>query len=79
LDNTLRRTDEAPHVTVGCKTFSGIKGEVYSYRVSENGMLRKIFGPDGDEVAGDCRKLHTEKLYDFHSPSRTGKKAKEIP
>jgi hypothetical protein len=22
-------------------------------------MLREIFGPDGDEVAGDWRKLHT--------------------
>ena len=54
LDNTLRRTtDETPHVTVGCETFSGIKRQEYSYRVSENGMLRKIFGPNEDEVAED--------------------------
>jgi len=80
LDNTVRGTiDEAPHVTLGSETFSGIKGE-YSYRVSENGMLRKIFGPNGDKVAGDWRKPHTEKLQDFHSPPHTvKKKAKAIP
>lgn len=73
--NTLRRTtDEAPHVTVGCETFSGIKREEYSYRVSENGILRNIFGPNGDEVAGDWRTLHTENLHDFHSPPHTVKK-----
>jgi hypothetical protein len=37
-------------------------------------MLRKIFGPNGDEVAGDWRTLHTEKLHDFHSPPHTVKK-----
>lgn len=75
MDNTLRRTtDEAPHVTVGCETFSGIKREEYSYRVSENGILRKLFGPNGGEVAGDWRTLHTEKLHDFHSPPYTVKK-----
>jgi len=42
-------------------------------------MLRKIFGPDGDEVAGDWRKLHTEKLHDFHLPPQTVKKSKAIP
>jgi len=40
-------------------------------------MLRKIFGPDGDEVAGDWRKLHTEKLHDFHLPPHTLEKLKQ--
>jgi hypothetical protein len=29
-------------------------------RVSDNGVLRRIFGPKGEEVAGDWRRLHNE-------------------
>ena len=29
-------------------------------------MLRKIFGPKRDEVAGHWRRLHNEKLYDIY-------------
>jgi hypothetical protein len=36
-------------------------------RVNENSLLRKIFGPKKDEVAGDWRKLHNKKLYDLYS------------
>jgi len=31
-------------------------------RVSENRVLRRIFGPKRDEVTGEWRKLHNEKL-----------------
>jgi hypothetical protein len=37
--------------------------EEYRLRVFENGVLRRIFGPKTDEVTGDWRKLHTEKLH----------------
>ena len=30
-------------------------------------MLRGIFGPRGDEVTGEWRKLHSEKLKDLYS------------
>jgi hypothetical protein len=30
-------------------------------RVSENRMLRRIFGPKRDDVTGDWRKLHNEE------------------
>jgi hypothetical protein len=33
--------------------------------VSENRVLRKIFGIKTDEVAGGCRKLHNEELHNF--------------
>jgi hypothetical protein len=34
--------------------------------MSENRVLRKIFGPKGDEVTGDWRKLHNEELSDLY-------------
>jgi hypothetical protein len=34
--------------------------------VFENRLLR-IFGPRRDEVTGDWRKLHNEKLHNFYS------------
>jgi hypothetical protein len=39
-------------------------------RVFENGVLRRMFGPKRDEVTGEWRKLHNEKLHDLYcSPS----------
>jgi hypothetical protein len=35
-------------------------------RVFENRVLRRIFGPDRDEVTGEWRKLHNEKLNDLY-------------
>jgi hypothetical protein len=35
--------------------------------VFENRVLRRIFGPERDEVTGGWRKLHNEKLRDLHS------------
>jgi hypothetical protein len=37
--------------------------EEYRLRVSENRVLRKIFGPKMEEVAGDWRRLHNEELH----------------
>jgi hypothetical protein len=38
--------------------------------VFENRVLRRIFGPKGDEVTGDWRKLHNEELHNLYtSPS----------
>jgi hypothetical protein len=35
--------------------------------VFENRVLKRIFGPKGDEVAGSWRKLHNEKLRNLYS------------
>jgi hypothetical protein len=35
--------------------------------VSEKRVLRKIFGPKKDEVTGEWRRLHNEKLYDLYT------------
>jgi len=39
--------------------------EEHKLRVSENGMLRKIFGPKRDEVAEKWGRLHEEKFYGY--------------
>jgi hypothetical protein len=35
--------------------------------VSENRVLRRIFGPKRDEVTGEWRKLHSEELHILYS------------
>jgi hypothetical protein len=35
--------------------------------VFENGVLRGIFGPNGDEVTGKWRKLHSGELHNLYS------------
>jgi hypothetical protein len=32
-------------------------------RVSENRVLRRVFGPKRDEVTWEWRRLHSEELY----------------
>jgi hypothetical protein len=36
-------------------------------RVFENRVLRRIFGPQREEVTGDRRRLHNKELYALHS------------
>ena len=36
-------------------------------RMSENMVMRRIFGPRRDEVTGEWRKLHSEELNDLYS------------
>jgi hypothetical protein len=39
--------------------------EVHRLMVFENRVLRKIFGPKSDDVAGECRRLCNEEFHDF--------------
>jgi hypothetical protein len=41
--------------------------EEHRLGVFENRVLRRIFGPKRDEVTGEWRKLHNEKLRDLYS------------
>jgi hypothetical protein len=40
---------------------------VSTLRVFENWGLRRIFGPERDEVTGEWRRLHNEELYALYS------------
>jgi len=55
-----------PVVLYGCETWSLILREERRLRVFENRVLRKVFGPKGDEVTGERRKLHNEELSDLY-------------
>ena len=37
----------------------------------ESGVLRRIFGPERDEVTREWRKLHIEERYDLYSSPNT--------
>jgi hypothetical protein len=59
-----------PVVLYGCETWSLTMSEECRLRVFENRVLRRIFGPKRDKVAGEGRKLHNEELNDLYtSPS----------
>jgi hypothetical protein len=56
----------------GCETWSLTLREEHRLRESENWFLRRIFGPKRDEVTGEWRKLHNEKLHNLYtSPNIT--------
>jgi len=48
----MYRTIVLPVVLYGCETWSLTLMEEYWLKVSENRMLRRIFGPTRDEVTG---------------------------
>jgi hypothetical protein len=56
-----------PVVLYGYETWSLILREEGRLRVSENRVLRRIFGPKRDEVTGEWRKQHNEELNDLYS------------
>ena len=56
-------------VLYGCETWSLTLREEYRLRVFENRVLRRIFGPKRDDVTGEWRELHIEKLSDPHCSS----------
>ena len=53
----------------GQDCWSHILREERKLRVSENRVVMRIFGAKRDEVAGDWRRLHNEKLYDLYFSS----------
>jgi hypothetical protein len=51
-----------PAVLCGCETLSLTLREGPRLRVSEKRVLRRIFGPKREEVAGGWIRLHNEEL-----------------
>jgi hypothetical protein len=63
----IYRTIIMPVVLYGCETWSLTLREERRLRVFENRVLRRVFGPKGEEVTGELRKLHNEELNDLYS------------
>jgi hypothetical protein len=59
----IYKTIIPPVVLYGCETWFLILKEEHIIRVSENRILRTVFGPNRDEVTGEWRKLHNEELH----------------
>jgi hypothetical protein len=53
-------------VLYGCETWSLMLREEQRLRVFENRVLRRIFGPNRNEVMGEWRKLHNEELRNLY-------------
>jgi hypothetical protein len=56
-----------PVVLYGCETWSLTLREKNRLGVFENRLLRRIFGPERDDVTGEWRKLHNEEFHDLYS------------
>jgi len=66
----IYRTIILPVVLYGCETWWLALWEECRVRVFENRVLWRIFGPKGDEVTGEWRKLHNEELKDLYSSNQ---------
>jgi hypothetical protein len=63
----IHRTIIFPVVFYGCETWSHTLREQRRLRVFENRVLRRIFGPKGDEMKEEWRKLHNDELNVLYS------------
>ena len=66
LKTKIYRTIIFPVVLYGCEAWSLTAREERKLRMSENMVLRRMFGPRKDEVTGEWRRLHNE-LNGLHS------------
>jgi len=62
----IPRPEILPVVLYGCETWSLALREEHRLWGFENRVLRRIFGPNRDEVMGEWRKLHNEHLNDLY-------------
>jgi hypothetical protein len=71
LSNSIKikiyKTIIVPVVLYGCETWSLTLREEHRLRMSENRVLRTIFGPKRDEVTKGLIKLHNEELHSLYS------------
>jgi hypothetical protein len=54
-------------VLYGCEAWSLTLKEEHRLRVFKNRVLRRIFGPERDEVTAEWRKLHNQECRDLYS------------
>jgi hypothetical protein len=72
IKTKIYRTVILPVGLYGCETWSVTLREEHRLRVFENGVLRKIFGPEMDEVIREWRKLHSEEFHGLYCSLNIG-------
>jgi hypothetical protein len=60
-----------PVVLYGRESWSVTLREEHRFRVYEKRVLRRIFGPKREEVAGGWRRLHNEELHNLYASAGT--------
>jgi hypothetical protein len=63
----IYKTIILPVVLYGCETWSLTLREEHGLRVFDNRVLRRLFGSNRYEVAGEWRKFHNEELHNLYS------------
>jgi hypothetical protein len=63
----IYRTVILSAVLYGCETWSLTPNEEHRLRLFENSVLMKIFEPKREDITGEWRRLHKEKLYDLYA------------
>lgn len=63
----IYRTIMLPVVWYGYETWSLIFREKHGLKVLDNRIVRKIFEPKREKVAGGWRKLYSEQLHELYS------------
>jgi hypothetical protein len=63
----IYKTVIQPVVLYGCEIWPFTIRNEHRLRVFEKRVLRRIFGPKRDEVAGEWRKLHSVELHNLYS------------
>jgi hypothetical protein len=62
----IYKTIVLPVVLYGCETWSLTLREGHRLEMFENRVLRRIFGPKGDEVTEEWRELHNGELQNLY-------------
>jgi hypothetical protein len=62
------KTECLPLVLYACVTWSFTLREAHRLREFEKRVLRRVCGPEREEVTGSWRRLHNEKLYKLYCP-----------
>jgi hypothetical protein len=64
----ISKTITLPLVLYGCKTWYLTLREEHRLRVFDNMVIRRIFGPEKDEVTGEWGMMYNKELHKFCSP-----------
>jgi hypothetical protein len=54
-------------VLYGCETWSLTLTEEHRFKVFQNRVMGRIFGPKGEKVAQGWRTLHNEELHNLYA------------